>query len=124
MSETEYWKKLSTEALLKGYTSPLTTVFVGLGTSSFSVGLDSTVIGEVTSSGYQRQPIQWSDFVDEMTNSNTILWGVTSAWPAVSRAFISDSSQGGKALLYGTFASKTFTSGDVAAIDIGNLRLT
>ncbi len=124
MSETDYYKKLSTEAVLKGYSSPLSTVFVGLGTDAFEVMGDSTVIGEISSAGYQRQPIQWSDFVDEMSNLNTILWGVTSAWPPVERVFISDSAQGGKALLYGTTPAKLFAAGDVAAIDIGNLRLT
>lgn len=124
MSETDYYKKLSTEAVFLLRSSPLSTVFVGLGTSGFAVLGDSTVIGEINSAGYQRQPIQWSDFVDEMSNLNTILWEVTSAWPSVARVFISDSAQGGKALLYGTTPAKLFAAGDVAAIDIGNLRLT
>ncbi len=124
MSETDYYKKLSTEAVFLLRSSPLSTVFVGLGTSGFAVLGDSSVIGEINSAGYQRQPIQWSDFVDEMSNLNTILWEVTSAWPSVARVFISDSSQGGKALLYGTTPAKLFAAGDVAAIDIGNLRLT
>ncbi len=124
MSETDYYKKLSTEAVLKGYSSPLSTVFVGLGTSGFAVLGDSSVIGEINSAGYRRQPIQWSDFLDEMSNTNAILWEVISAWPSVARVFISDSSQGGKALLYGTTPTKLFAVGDVAAIDIGNLRLT
>ncbi len=123
MSETDYYKKLSTEAVFLLRSSPLSTVFVGLGTTGFAVLADSTVIGEISSAGYQRQPIQWSDFVNEMSNLNTILWEVSSFWQ-VGNVFISDSSQGGKALLYGTTPTKTFEAGDVAAIDIGNLRLT
>ncbi len=125
MPESEYYKKLVTEAVFKGYPLSLASVYVGLGDDTlFSVGSDSVIFGEVNAVGYLRQPVQWSDFIQEMSNTNVIIWDVTSAWPPVGDIFLSDSSQGGKALLYDSVEIRYFKSGDRAVFDIGNLRLT
>lgn len=126
MPESEYYKKLVTEAVFKGYPLSLGTVYVGLGDDAlFQVIEDTSLItGEIVSVGYLRQPVQWSDFILEMSNTNAIIWDVISAWPTVGDIFLSDSSQGGKALLYDSVETRNFLSGDRAIFDIGNLRLT
>lgn len=124
MPATDTWKKLSTEAVLKGYASPVATFFVGLGGNSFAVGANDIVVGETTGTGYERVPVQWTDFVANMTNSNVLLWTAGGAWGTVTDVFVSDAFQGGAVLLHDGVPSKNLSSGDTISIDIGNLILT
>jgi hypothetical protein len=124
MAVTETWKKLSTETVLKGYPVPFGSVFIGLGTASFGVIAGDLPTGEITGTGYERVPVTWTDFVADMTNSNTLLWSVGGGWSAVGAAFVSDSFQGGVVLMYDDFATRSVASGDKVAIDIGNFVLT
>ena len=123
MAVTDTWKKLSTEAVLKGASIPFASVFIGLGGASFGVIAGDVPSGEITGTGYERVPVTWTDFVADMTNSNSLLWSVGSGW-SVGAAFVSDSSQGGVVLMYDTFSTISVTSGDKVAIDIGNFTLT
>jgi hypothetical protein len=124
MAVTDTWKKISTEALLKGASVPFGSVFIGLGGASFSVIAGDSPSGEIVGSGYERVPVQWTDFVANMKNSNTLLWSVGSGWSAVGAAFVSDSFQGGAVLLWDGFTTRSVASGDQVVIDIGNFTLT
>jgi hypothetical protein len=121
---TDTWKKLSTEAVLKGAAVPFGSVFIGLGGASFSVVAGDSPSGEISGTGYERVPVQWTDFVADMRNSNVMLWSVGSGWSAVGAAFVSDSIQGGAVLLWDGFATRSVASGDKVSIDIGNFVLT
>jgi hypothetical protein len=124
MATTDTWKKISTEAVLKGTAVPFGSVFIGLGNASFSVIAGDAPSGEITGNGYERIPVQWTDFVADMTNSNILLWSAGSGWSAVGAAFVSDSFQGGSVLLWDGFATRTVNSGSTVRIDIGNFVLT
>lgn len=124
MPATDTWKKLSTEAVLKGYSSPIVTAYVGLGTSSFAVGGGDAVMGEVVGTGYARVPVSWTDFVADMSNSNVLIWTASGSWGTVTDVFVSNASQGGVVLLHDGVTSKAVTDGDTVTIDIGNLVLT
>lgn len=119
--ESEFFKKLSTESVLKGKLSPVAQAFVGLCVAGWSVAPDSTMSGELSIVGYMRQPVQWTDFTSSMSNSVTVSWNVQSAWPPIFAAFVADSSQGGKVLLFDSIPSQTFHVGDIAVIEVGNL---
>jgi len=124
MAVTETWKYYSTMAVMKGVSLPFTTVYLGLGVSGFSVGAGDTAVGEVSGTGYARQPITWTDFVADMSNSGEILFAVTGPWGSVGAAFLSDASQGGKVIAYTTVTNTTVTSGDSIRVPVGNLVLT
>ena len=125
MSATDTWKSYSTEAVFNGIAVPVDTFYAGLGSSSFSVGVDDTTIGEITGSGYARVPVQWSDFVTDMSNTNTIVFAVSASWPPVEYVFIANASQGGRVLLYADAGvAKTVVAGDTISISIGDLILT
>ena len=124
MAVTDTWKKISTEAVLKGTPVPFGSVFIGLGGASFGVIAGDLPSGEITGTGYERVPVQWTDFIADMTNSNALLWSVGSGWSAVGAAFVSDSSQGGTVLMWDTFGTRSVSSGDSVAIDVGNFTLT
>lgn len=124
MAVTETWKKLTTEAVLKGVGAPFSATFVGLGTDSFGIGVGDVATGEVIGTGYERVPVQWTDFVADMTNSNLLLWSAGGSWGSVNHIFVSDSSQGGAVLLWASFGAKTIGSGGTVKVEIGNLTLT
>lgn len=124
MPVTDTWKKLTTEAVLKGYPSPIVTAYVGLGTGSFAVGAGDIVIGEAIGIGYERIPVQWTDFVANMSNSAVLVWTAGGSWGTIQNVFVSAAFQGGTVLLYDPTASKMVASGDTITIDIGNLILT
>lgn len=125
MSTTTYYRQLATEAVLKGQPSPAANAFVGLGSPTFTLNSDSTISsGEVQAVGYFRQKIQWSDFVGAMSNVNMIQWEVTAGWPTILRVFVSDSSQGGRVLLWDLVPSVIPISGDTIVIEAGSLTLT
>jgi hypothetical protein len=124
MSESEYYKKLATESILKNYALSFATPHVGLAITGWSVSPSSEITGELVAVGYRRAVVEWSDFVADMSNTNEVLWSVDSAWPQIRGVFISDSFQGGKVLLYDSISSKDFELGDIAAVNIGNLLIT
>jgi len=122
VSESTYFKKVSSESILKNTPFTFRTPHVGLAISGWAVDpVTSTVSGELSVSGYSRVPIVWSDFVSNMTNTNEVLWSVSVAWPNVVGVFISDAFQGGNVLLYDSITAVTFDVGDIAVINIGDL---
>jgi len=124
MTVTETWKKLTTEAILKGIETPFAATYVGLGVASFGVLGGDSPSGEIIGTNYGRLPVQWTDFAADMTNSNTLLWNVGSAWGTVGAVFVSDSSQGGAVLCWDEVTNRIFTAGDVLVIEAGSLVLT
>ena len=124
MAVTETWKKLATEAVMKGTSVPFSTAYIGLGGASFSVIAGDSPSGEIVGTGYARVPVQWTDFVADMRNSNSLLWSVGGSWSAVGAAFVSDSFQGGSVLMWDAFTTRSVSSGDTLTIDIGNFVLT
>lgn len=124
MAVTETWKEYSTEAVFKGEALLMDTFYVGLGGASFAVGTGDTATGEITGTGYARQPAQWSDFVSDMSNTNTMVFAVSASWPPAYYVFIADSAQGGRVLAYDNYAAKTVVPGDTISINPGALVLT
>jgi hypothetical protein len=124
MAVTEYWKELSTEAVLKGQAVTFTTVYAGLGGASFAVNASDEPLGEISGTGYSRIPIQWTDWTTQMSNTGQLLWSVGGIWPSVGALFVADSSQGGKVIFYDTFTVIPTTSGDTFNVDVGQLILT
>ena len=124
MAVTETWKEYATEAVFLGTFTIMDTFYVGLGTASFAIGSGDTAVNEITGAGYARQAVQWSDFVSDMSNTNTVVFAVGAAWPPVGYVFIADSSQGGRVILYDSHAAKTVAAGDTISINVGGLVLT
>lgn len=122
MPVTERWKKLSTEIALKGQGATIN-AYVGLATASF-VPESNPIIGEMYGTGYQRQPVSWTDFTADMRNLAPILWVVSGSWPAGKYVFLSDSSQGGQVLMYGNVPTINSSSRDTITIPTGSLILT
>jgi len=124
MPVTETWKYYSTMAVMKGVAAPFSTVYVGLGTSTFSIGTGDTPNGEISGTGYSRQPVSWTDFTADMRNDGEIIFVVGGTWNTVAAMFLSDSAQGGKVIAYSTFTAKPVTYGDTLRVPVGNLILT
>lgn len=111
------------------YAEPATW-YVGLCTG---VAADGTITGEPTGGGaYAR--VEWTN---NTTNWNTASGGATSnklaitfpenttpAWGALDTVFLSSSSSGGSALIYGTFTEKTIAIGDTPYFPAGDLDIT
>jgi len=123
MTVTNKWLEYVTESLLKGVDPTPSVFYLGLGVSSFTVDANDAAVGEITGTGYSRQPISWTDYLAPMTNSAAITFQVGGAWSSVGAAFVSNASQGGEVLLYDTFAAIPVTPGDSLKLDVGDLVL-
>jgi len=124
MAVTDTWRRYTTEAVLKGSPVGAAVFYIGLGTTSFSVGTGDAAVGEIVGTGYARKAVQWSDFVGPMSNSNTIVFDVVGSWSPVGYAFIADASQGGSVLLYDSFTTVAVVAGDMLTINVGALTLS
>lgn len=118
MPATDYYKQI----ILEGGTVDLSNAFVGLATSAPIT--DSTVPSEVTASEYIRIVFTPSSYSSGITNVTEYVWIATSSWASVEYVFVSNSSQGGKALLYDQVTLFTPTAGTIIKIPIGNMSVS
>lgn len=126
MTATKYYKQIVLDASFSGTGINWANTYVGLSSGPPSSST-SEVAGEITASEYVRiafTPSLFDDVDADITNTTEYVWTAESNWGSIGCAFLSDSSQGGKALIYGTFDSESITSGTIIRIPIGNLSVS
>ena len=105
------------------------TLYLGLCTS---VAADGTITGEHSGDAYERVEVPnngtyWNP-AGGGSKSNKLDFTFPPAtgtgWGALDTAFLSASSTGGTALIYGTFTEKTISGGDTPYFEAGDLVIT
>ena len=123
MPATEYYKQVVLDASLRGEDINWAEFYIGLA-SSLPV-TDSTIPSEITAGEYQRLSFVPTLYTDgSMTNTAKYEWAAASVWASVNYVFISNSSQGGKAVLYDSVDSVDAVAGTIIRIPIGNFTIT
>jgi hypothetical protein len=119
MSGTEYWERRVLDAVFHGVEFRVTQAYVGLGATDGQGG-----IVELTAGDYNRKTIPWSPVTDDsISTAQQVMWSPSSSWGTITRAFISDSAQGGN-VLFETTVSITVGSGSKIIIDPGDMTVT
>jgi hypothetical protein len=120
MTQTDYYVKRVLDAVFNGVPFTVGQTYVGLGVDDGSGG-----VSELTYSDYSRQPVVWNAALDDgsINTAQQVVWSPTSSWGTVTRAFLSDSSQGGNVLFIDGI-SVTAGAGSKIIIDPGDLYVT
>ena len=120
MTQTDYYVKRVLDAVFNGVPFTVGIAYVGLGVAS---GTDTV---ELTFSDYSRKPVVWNPALDDgsINTAQQIVWSPTSNWGTVTRAFLSDSSQGGNMLFTTGIGNVTVGAGSKVYVDPGDLYVT
>lgn len=120
MTQTDYYVKRVLDSVFNGVPFTVGVAYVGLGVSDGGTG-----IVELTFSDYSRKPVVWNAAVDgSIDSAQQIVWSPTSNWGTVTRAFLSDSSQGGNTLFTTSIGNVTVGAGSKVYVDPGDLYVT
>lgn len=121
MTQTDYYVKRVLDAVFNGVPFSVGQAYVGLGVSDGGSG-----VVELTFSDYSRRPVVWNAALDDgsINTAEQVAWNATSNWGTVTRAFLSDSAQGGNMLFTASIGTVTVGSGSTIYVDPGYLYVT
>ena len=120
MTQTDYYVKRVLDAVFNGVPFTVGIAYVGLGVSDGGTG-----VVELTFSDYSRKPVVWNAALDDgsINTAQQIVWSPSSSWGTVTKAFLSDSSQGGN-MLFTASIGISVGAGSKVYVDPGDLYVT